>query len=192
MLELEFEESKFDDSQSEHLITETWKQLLARPKHWNQMHAADRPRPDAPSRTKTIFGKALYSIVCFGASIPCHAIWQKQKEEMWTVSKSATFLATESVNSASFKRGANFSQGKVQNYSPIRILRCTFLARKSTKLIANFSATKVASLPSVSVSLPPSLSLSFSLSLSLSLSHTHTHTKRTSRTIKKALTRFLW
>ena len=74
----------------------------------------------------------------FGASITCHAIWQKQNEELGTVSKSAT----ESVNSAPFKRGetkVHFWQGKVQNSSPI--LRCKFLARKSAKLIANFSAT---------------------------------------------------
>ena len=37
------------------------KQRLARRKHWNRMQAADRPRPDAPSRTQTIFGKVLYS-----------------------------------------------------------------------------------------------------------------------------------
>ena len=41
------------------------------------------------------------------------------------------------------------------------------LARRSTKLIANFSATKVTSLPSLSLS----LSLCLSLYLSLSLSH---------------------
>ena len=35
--------------------------------------------------------------------------------------------------------GRNFWQGKVQNFLPI--LSCTFLARKSAKLIANFSAT---------------------------------------------------
>ena len=46
-----------------------------------------------------------------------------------------------------------------------RGLRCTFLARRSAKLIANFSATMVTSLPSFS------LSLSLSLSVSLSLSH---------------------
>ena len=84
---------------------------------------------------------------------------------MRTVSKSATFLATESVNSAPFKGGETevqfFWQGKAQNSSPI--LRCTFLARRSAKLIANFSATMVTSLPS--------LSLSLSLSVSLSLSH---------------------
>ena len=40
---------------------------------------------------------------------------------------------------------------------------CTFLARRSAKLIANFSATMVTSLPS--------FSLSLYLSLSLSLSH---------------------
>ena len=49
-------------------------------------------------------GAAGNSVVCFGASISCHAIWQKQSEETRTVSKSATFLATESVNSAPFKR----------------------------------------------------------------------------------------
>ena len=81
---------------------------------------------------------------------------------MRTVSKSATFLATESVNSAPFKRGETevqiFWQGKAQNFSPI--LRCTFLARRSAKLIANFSATMVTSLPSFSLSLYLSLSLS--------------------------------
>ena len=90
---------------------------------------------------------------------------------MRTVSKSATFLATESVNSAPFKRGETevqiFWQGKAQNSSPI--LRCTFLARRSAKLIANFSAIMVTSLPS--------FSLSLSLSVSLSL------TECTSRTI---------
>ena len=38
---------------------------------------------------------------------------------------------------------------KVQNNSPLR--RCTVLAKKSAKLIANFSATKMTSLPSVSL-----------------------------------------
>ena len=65
--------------------------------------------------------------------------------------------------------GAKFWQGKAQNSSPI--LRCTFLARRSAKLLANFSATMVTSLPSFS------LSLSLSLYLSLSL------TECTSRTI---------
>ena len=64
--------------------------------------------------------------------------------------------------------GANFWQGKAQNCSPI--LTCKFLARKSAKLIANFSATKVTSLPSLSLSLSLSVSLSLSLSLSVSLS----------------------
>ena len=40
-------------------------------------------------------GAAGNSKVCFGASIPCHAIWQKRRR-MRTVSKSATYLrATE-------------------------------------------------------------------------------------------------
>ena len=42
------------------------------------------------------------------------------------------------------------------------ILRCTFLARRSAKLIDNFSATMVTSLPSFSLSLCISLSLSLS------------------------------
>ena len=89
---------------------------------------------------------------------------------MRNVSKSATFLATESVNSAPFKRGETevqfFWQGKAQNSSPI--LRCTFLARRSAKLIANFSATMVTSLPSFSLSL---CILSLSLSLSPNVPH---------------------
>ena len=59
--------------------------------------------------------------------------------------------------------GANFWQGKAQNSS--QLLRCTFLARRSAKLIANFSATMVTSLRSFS------LSLSVSLSLSPNVSH---------------------
>ena len=92
---------------------------------------------------------------------------------MRTVSKSATFLTTESVNSAPIKRGETevqiFWQGKAQNSSPI--LRCTFLARKSAKFIANFSAIMVTSLPSFSLSLSVSLSLSLSLSHRMYLTH---------------------
>ena len=65
--------------------------------------------------------------------------------------------------------GAKFWQGKAQNSSPI--LRCTFLARRSAKLIANFSATMVTSLPSFSLSLSLSLSVSLSLSLSPNVPH---------------------
>ena len=59
----------------------------------------------------------------------------------------------------------------MQNPSPV--LRCIFLARKSAKLIANFSATKVASLPSIPLSFSLSLSLSLSLYPSLSWSAPH-------------------
>ena len=108
-------------------------------------------------------GAAGNSIVCFAASIPCQSRHLTVRR-MRTVSTSA-FLATESVNSAPIKRGETevqiFWQGKAQNSSPI--LRCTFLARRSAKLIANFSATMVTSLPS--------LSLYLSLSLSIALSH---------------------
>ena len=50
-------------------------------------------------------GAAGNSIVCFGASIPCHAIWQKPNEERVLFRRAQRFLATESVNSAPFKRG---------------------------------------------------------------------------------------
>ena len=117
-------------------------------------------------------GAAGNFIVCFAASIPCQSRHLTVRlGRMRTVSKSATFLATESVNSAPFKRGETevqiFWQGIAQNSSSI--LRCTFLARRRAKLIANFSATMVTSLPS--------FSLSLSLSVSLSL------TECTSRTI---------
>ena len=120
--------------------------------------------------------QVIYSIVCFAASIPCQSRHLTVRR-MRTVPKSATFLATEGVNSASFKRGETevqiFWQGKAQNSSPI--LRCTFLAWRSAKLIANFNATMVTSLPSfspcLSLSLSLSLCISLSLSLSLSLSH---------------------
>ena len=51
--------------------------------------------------------------------------------------------------------------------------RCKYLSRKSAKPFANFSATKVTSLPSLSLSVSLSLSLSLCLSLSLSLSLSH-------------------
>ena len=109
-------------------------------------------------------GAAGNSIVCFAASIPCQSR-RLTARRMRTVSKSATFLATENVNSAPFKMGETevqiVWQGIAQNSSSI--LRCTFLARRREKLIANFSATMVTSLPS--------FSLSLSLSVSLSLSH---------------------
>ena len=113
-------------------------------------------------------GAAGNSIVCFAASIPCQSRHLTVRR-MRTVSKSATCLATENVNSAPFKRGETevqiFRQGIAQNSSSI--LRCTFLARRSAKLNANFSATLVTSLPSFSLS----LSLYLSLSLSPNVSH---------------------
>ena len=83
-------------------------------------------------------GAAGNSIVCFAASIPCQSRHLTVRR-IQTVSKSATFLAMESVNSAHFKRwktevqnfgkekrktlrqywGAHFWQGEVQNSSPI-------------------------------------------------------------------------
>ena len=65
-------------------------------------------------------GAARNSIVCFAASIPCRSR-NLTVRRMRTVSKSATFLATESVNSAPFTRGETevriFWQGIAQNSS---------------------------------------------------------------------------
>ena len=113
------------------------------------------------------------SIVCFAASIACQSRHVTVRRRL-TVSKSATFLATESVNSAPIKRGKTevqiFWQGKAQNSSPI--LRCTFLARRSAKLISNFSAKMVTSLPSFSLSLSVSLSLSHRMYLTHNIGST--------------------
>ena len=113
------------------------------------------------------------SIVCFPASIPCQSRHLTVRR-MRTVSKS-TFLAAEKCELSAIQEGEKtevqfFWQGKAQNSSPI--LRCTFLARRSAKLIANFSATMVTSLPSFSLSLYLSLSLSLSLSLTECTSRT--------------------
>ena len=108
------------------------------------------------------------SIVCFGDSIPCHAIWQKQNfaaNYAYCFEECNIFGNGKCELSAIHegRKRCKFWQGKGQNSLPI--LRCTFLARKSAKPIANFqNATWVASLPSHSLSLS-------SLYLSLSLSH---------------------
>ena len=84
-------------------------------------------------------GAAGNSIVCFAASIPCRSRYLTVRR-MRTVSKSATFLATESVNLAPFKRGESevqiFWQGKAQNSSPI--LRCTFFGKEKRKTHRQF------------------------------------------------------
>ena len=80
-----------------------------------------------------------------------------------TVSNSATFLAKESVNSALFARGETEVQifGKESTkFFP----NFSVLARKSANFFANFSATKVTSLPSISLSLSLCISLSLFLS----------------------------
>ena len=63
------------------------------------------------------------SIVCFAASIPCHAIWQCEFYEECEL----------------FRRVQRFWQRKVwtQRHSRGEKLRCKFLARKSAKLFAN-------------------------------------------------------
>ena len=107
-------------------------------------------------------GAAGNSVVCFGASIPCHAIWQKQNEELFR--RAQRFWQRKEWTqrpSRGEKLRCKFLARKVQNSLPI--LRWKFLARKGEKFIANFSATKVTS--------PPSHSLSLSLSLCISLSH---------------------
>ena len=111
-------------------------------------------------------GAAGNLIVCFGASILSRHLTEAKVNEEWELFRRVQRFGNGKCELSAIQegrnKGVNFWQGKVQNSSPIP--RCKFLARKSAKLIANFSATKVTSLPSPS------------LYLSLSLSHTHTHT----------------
>ena len=107
-------------------------------------------------------GAAGNSIVCFAASIPCQsrAMWQCEECELF---RKVQRFWQRKVWTQRHSRGEKlrckfFWQGIAQNSSSI--LRCTFLARRSAKLIANFSATMVTSLPSFSLSLYLSLSLS--------------------------------
>ena len=82
------------------------------------------------------------------------------RRTMRTASKSATFLATGKCELSAIQEGrkrCKFLARKVQNSSPI--LRCTFLARKNAKLIANFSCY-LGDVTSVSLSLYLSLSSS--------------------------------
>ena len=89
-----------------------------------------------------------------------HAIWQCDECELFRkVQRFWQRKVWTQRHSGGEKLRCNFFwQGKAQNSSPI--LRCTFLARRSAKLIANFSAKTVTSLPSFSLSLYLSLSLS--------------------------------
>ena len=71
---------------------------------------------------KTV-GAAGNLIVCFSASIPCHAIWQKQNEERKLFRRAeklrCKFLARKSAKLfANTIKGGHFWQGKVQNSSP--------------------------------------------------------------------------
>ena len=112
------------------------------------------------------------SIVCFGASIPCHAIWQIEATKNPNCFEECNvFMCNGSVNSAPFQRGvrergANFWQGKVRNSSPI--LRCTFWQGKVQK-----SSPISALLRWRHFRLTLSLSLSLSLCISLSPSAPH-------------------
>ena len=61
----------------------------------------------------------IRSFVSGGASILCH----EAKRRMGTVSKSATFLATESVNSAPFKSSRGETKVQVLGKEKCKILR---------------------------------------------------------------------
>ena len=102
------------------------------------------------------------SIVCFAASNPCHATWQcKFYEECELFRRVERFWQRKvwiQRQSRKEKRRCKFLARKSAKLFPI--LRCKFLARKNAKLIANFNATMVTSLPSISLSLSVSLSLS--------------------------------
>ena len=105
-------------------------------------------------------GAARNSIVCFGASIPCHAIWEKQNEEREL-----------------FRIAQRSWQRKVWTQRPSRgeKLRCKCLARKSAKHFGwNFWRGKVQNSLPISALLRWRhfrLTRSLSLSLCISLSH---------------------
>ena len=89
-------------------------------------------------------GAAGNSIVCFGASIPCHAIWQKQSEECELLQRAQRFWQQREWTqrpSRGEKLRCKFLEGKMQNSSPI--LRWKLLATIGAKFIANFSAIKM-------------------------------------------------
>ena len=110
-------------------------------------------------RRRTVQPEIRSFVSCFD---PVSRHLTEAKRRTSTVSKSATFLATETVNSAPFKRGKTKVQifGKKKSKTLREGANCW-----QGQFIANFSATKVTSLPS------HSLSLSLSLCISLSLSH---------------------
>ena len=130
----------------------------------NLIHFFDEKKDDAAGNL----------IVCFSVSIPCHSI-DRSKTKNANCFEDCNVFGNGKCELSAIQEGRNyiklkmqfFWQGKVQTSSPI--LRCKILARKSAKLIANFSATTVSDVTSVC--------LCFSLSL----------TERTSRTIQEAL-----
>ena len=69
-----------------------------------------------------------------------------------TVSKSATFLATESVNSAPIKRGETKMEILASKSAKFFAnTKMQMFGKESAKLIANFSATMVTFFPFLSV-----------------------------------------
>ena len=84
--------------------------------------------------------------------------------KVWTANFSATMVRQEVWREK--RKVRFFGKGKCELTAIVRIF-----GMGKCKLIANFSATMMTSLPSISLSLCISLSLSVSLSLSLSLSH---------------------
>ena len=100
------------------------KKSTSRPSETLKLHVGDWPTVTGcpvsnPGNNcaNGLFDRLLY----IAASIPCQSRHLTVRR-MRTVSKSATFLATQSVNSAPFKRGK---------------WGANFLARKSAKLFAN-------------------------------------------------------
>ena len=115
-------------------------------------------------------GAAGNSIVFFGASIPCQAIVVTSDEECELFRKVQRVSVQRKCELSAIQEGILRKRCKFLARKSAKFFANTkvhILARKRAKLIANFSATKVTSLPSHSLS----LSLSLSLSVSLSLSH---------------------
>ena len=112
--------------------------------------------------THNIGSASALPIIMYELAVCSDGMTEAQPRSFRQNRPASEYITTESVNSAPIKRGETEVQicwqGKAQSSSPI--LRCTFLARRSAKLVANFSATMVTSLPSFSLCISLSLSVS--------------------------------
>ena len=89
---------------------------------------------------------------CFGASIPCHAFDRSKTKNANCFGKRNLF-GNGKCELSPLQEGRNYGQCKFLARKSAKLFANTkveILARKGAKFIANFSATKVTSLPSLS------------------------------------------